>query len=52
MKDEKVSPIEDGTLGKRVNNAARRTARRLGGDIAMATPFSSHIFNEKVMRET
>ncbi len=45
-------PIEDSTLGKRVNNAAPHTAWRLHGAIAMATPFSSHIFNEKVMRET
>lgn len=44
--------IEDSTLGKRVNNAAPHTAWRLHGAIAMATPFSSHIFNEKVMRET
>lgn len=54
-KRKKVSfrfPIEDSTLGKRVNNAARHTAWRIHGDIAMATPFSSHIFNEKVMRET
>lgn len=45
-------PIEDSTLGKRVNNAAPHTAWRFHGAIAMATPFSSHIFNEKVMRET
>lgn len=45
-------PIEDSSLGKRVNNAAPHTAWRLNGTIAMATPFSSHIFNEKVMRET
>lgn len=46
------SPIEDSSRGKGVNNAAPHTARRLRGAIAMATPFSSHIFNEKVMRET
>lgn len=45
-------PIEHSILGKRVNNAARHTAWRLCGAIAMATPFSTHIFNEKVMRET
>lgn len=44
--------IEDSTLGKRVNNTALHTAWRLHGAIAMATPFSTHIFNEKVMRET
>lgn len=49
---KKWLPIEDSTHGKRVNNAALHTARRLCGAIAMATPFPSHIFNEKVMRET
>lgn len=52
LKKKKRLPIEDGTHGKRVNNAALHTAWRLCGAIAMATPFPSHIFNEKVMRET
>jgi len=51
-KEKSSSPIEDGSLGKRVNNAAPHSAWRLHGAIAIATPFSSHIFNEKVMRET
>lgn len=49
---KKRLPIEDSTHGERVNNAALHTAWRLCGAIAMATPFPSHIFNEKVMRET
>lgn len=44
--------IGDSGLRKRVNNAALRAAGRLHGAITMATPFPSHIFNEKVMRET
>lgn len=52
FKKKSSFPIEDSSLGKRVNNAALHTAWRLYGAISMATPFSSHIFNEKVMRET
>lgn len=47
-----LPPIEDSCLGKGVNNAALHLAWRLHGAITMATSFSSHIFNEKVMRET